>query len=363
MRVLLGILLLALGACAVQLSNYQISDVLLYGIQERHTIFYGKLEAGQTRAVQLDSSSVTLSGNVPLGALAIPNALTVNGAATLPSRPKAIREVMSVATIPLTTDLSVLTRDQIKALIYFDGRKWFDVGSRDDIEKDVKLRLNLRERNTGLRGIGELSNTEADALQGYLQDKKQALVIGLLEYPNIPDSYLNLSPRPDKVNLTALYVQVGLPVDLLGGFTNTEPLTVRALTNGSNSTHNSPSPLLRWDTSASSFNNTWQLIAGNQVPLPSAPSLDFSRSSTISFFMGQKPSGGYGLALATTRVENGVLQLRFNLSEPAPGRPVTLAITSPFVAVQISGGSRFQRVQAINNSTGSVLAQLEQSSR
>jgi hypothetical protein len=336
---------------------------VLYGIQERHTIFYSKLEAGQTKALKLENNTVTLSGTSPIGVLAIPSASSVNGAATLLAKPKAIREIMSVASIPFTSDLSVLTRDAIQALYYFDGKKWFDVGSREDLARDSKLRLELQERPTNLRGVGNLSNTEADALQGYLQEKyKQPLAIALLEYPNIPDSYLSLEPRPDAVNLTALYVQVGLPIDLLGGFTNTEPLTLRALNSGSNSAYTGSNPLLRWDTSDSSFFNTWKIINGNQIPLPNAPNLEFNRSSAISFFMGQRPTGGYGVAISNARIDRGVLTIRLNLSEPAPGRLVTQAITSPFVSVQQTGGAKFTRVVAVNNSTGAVLAQLERPS-
>jgi hypothetical protein len=363
MRIILGILLFALSACAWQPSGYTISDIVLYGIQERHTIFYSKLEAGQTRAIQLENNTVTLNGTSPIGALAISTASSVNGTATLLTKPKAIREIMSVATIPFTSDLSVLTREAVQALYYYDGRKWFDVGSREDLTRDSKLRLELQERNANLRGVGKLSNTESDALQGYLQEKyKQPLAVALLEYPNIPDSYLNLSPRPDGVNLTALYVQVGLPIDLLGGFTNTEPLTLRALNSGSNAAYNSPNPLLRWDTSNSSFANTWKIMNGNQIPPPNAPSLEFNRSSAISFFMGQRPTGGYGVAVANARIDRGVLTIRLNLTEPAPGRLQTQALTSPFVSVLQTGGAKFTRVIAVNNANGTVLAQLERPS-
>jgi PrcB C-terminal len=357
------VFLLLLCACAFSPSEYNVSDVLLYGIGERQTIFYGKLEPSQSRSLQLGNNTVTLSGTAPVGDLAVPSALSVNGGATLVGTTKALREVVSVATIPLTSDLSVLARENIKALYFFDGKNWFDVGERSDLQRDSKLRLELNPRS-GLRLVGDLNNTEADALQGYLQNKfKQPLAVALLEYPNIPDSYLPLSPRPDRYNLTAMYVQVGLPIDLLGGFTNTEPLSARVLQSGSNAAYNNPAALLRWDTTQSSLNSTWQLVKGNQVPVPATPSLDFGRSSVVSFFMGQRPTGGYGVALASARVERGVLNLRYNLAEPAPGRIVTQAITSPFVSLQISGSPKFQRVVAINNATNAVLAQLETPSR
>jgi hypothetical protein len=356
-------LLLLLSACAFTPSEYSVTDVLLYGIGERQTIFYGKLEPSQSRSLQLENNTITLSGTPPVGDLAVPSALSVNGGAALFGKTKTLREVVSVASIPLTSDLSVLARDTIKALYFFDGKTWFDVGERSELQRDSKLRLELNPRS-GLRGVGDLNNSESDVLQGYLQNKfKQPLAVALLEYPNIPDSYLPLSPRPDRYSLTALYVQVGLPVDLLGGFANTEPLTVRVLQSGSNAAYNNPAALLRWDTTQSSLNSTWQLANGNQVPLPAVPSLDFGRNSLISFFMGQRPTGGYGVALANAAVERGVLTLRYNLAEPAPGRIVTQAITSPFISLQISGGSKFQRVVALNNATNAVLAQLVSPSR
>jgi hypothetical protein len=357
------VLLLLLSACAFTPSEYSVSDIVMYGIGERQTVFYGKLVPNQSRTVQLENNTITLSGTAPVGDLAVPNALSVNGGAALMGKTKALREVVSVASIPLTSDLSVLARDNIKALYFFDGKNWFDVGERSDLVRDSKLRLELNAR-AGLRGIGDLNASEADALQGYLQNKfKQPLAVALLEYPNIPDSYLPLSPRPDAYNLTALYVQVGLPVDLLGGFTNTEPLSARVLLSGGNAAYTNPQALLRWDTTPNSFATTWQLMNGNQVPVPPVPNLEFARSSAISFFMGQKPTGGFGVAVANTRVERGVLTLRLNLSEPAPGRIVTQALTSPFVALQISGSPKYQRVVAVNNATGAVLAQLEQPSR
>ncbi len=363
MRVFLGVLLLILSACAWQPSGYNITDIVMYGIQDRQTIFYGKLEAGQTRAIQLGSNTLTLSGTSPIGGLAVPTALSVNGVATLQTRPKDLREVVSVATIPFSSDLSVLSRETIQKLVYFDGKKWFDAGSREDLERDTKLRLEIRERN-GLRGIGELNNNEADALQGYLQDKyKQPLAIALLEYPNIPDSYLALEPRPDRVNLTALFVQVGLPVDVLGGFTNNEPLNVRPILQGGNAAYTDTKPLLRWDTNTNSFSQTWKIMNGNQLPIPSVPNLDFTRASAITFFVGQKPTGGYGLAVANAKLESNVLTLRLNLSEPAAGTIQTQALTSPFVSVFVTGATKAKRIVAVNNATGVVLAQLEQPSR
>jgi hypothetical protein len=357
------VLLVFLSACAFTPSEYSVTDIVMYGIGERQTLFYGKLAPNQNRTVQLENTTITLSGNAPVGDLAVAGALSVNGGAALLGKTKSLREVVSVASIPLTSDLSVLARENIKALYFFDGKTWFDVGERRDLVRDSKLRLELNSR-TGLRGVGELNSSEADALQGYLQNKfKQPLAVALLEYPNIPDSYLTLSPRPDAYNLTALYVQVGLPVDLLGGFTNTEPLSTQVLLSGSNAAYFNPQPLLRWDTTQSSFASTWQLMNGNQVPVPPVAGLDFARSSAISFFIGQKPTGGFGVALAGVRVERGVLTLRLNLSEPAPGRPVTQALTSPFVALQISGSPKYQRVVALNNATNAVLAQLEQPSR
>ena len=350
---ILALILSILGNSCMTPTKYNVSDVILYGIKERHLIFYG--EANGERHTTIDGVKHTLTNDPVVGAFTVPGALTVDGQPTLQLEPKLAREVFALATIPLSNELSVLTREPVEKVIYFDGKTWFDVGS--DLEENTKLRLPKTERQ-GLRGIGKLSNTEADALEGYLktQYKNKPLAIGLLTFPNIPDNLITLEPRPDRYDLTALYVQVDVPTDLLGGFANNQPLEIKPLQNGANSVYGSSSSSVRLDSSAASFRQTWNIMNGNFVPVPAAPEIDFKRSKVVTVFLGQRPTGGYGIALASAKLEGSTLVVSANLRQPAAGAITTQVITSPFSSIVVSG-AKFTSVRVVNAATGATLGE------
>lgn len=351
---LLAIALTFLGnACSLfPPAKYNVSDVILYGIQERHLIFYG--EAKEERHATLDGIKHTLNNDAVVGAFAVSNALAVDGKPTLQLVPKAAREIFALATIPLSNELSVLTRDPVEKVVYFDGKTWFDVGG--SLAENTKLRLPKLERQ-GLRGLGKLSDAEADALEAYLltRYKNKALAIGLLTFPNIPDDVAKLDPRPDRYDMTALYVQVDVPVDLLGGFANNQPLELKTLQVGTNSTYGGNSSLVRLDANQQSFLETWKIMNGNFVPVPSAPNIDFGRNKVLTVFLGQRSTGGYSIVLASAKLEGQTLVVSANVRQPGAGAITTQVLTSPFSSVQISGGSRFSSVRVVNAATGETL--------
>jgi PrcB C-terminal len=147
-----------------------------------------------------------------------------------------------------------------------------------------------------------------------------------------------------------------LPADLLGGFAPTESLRLETLLAGNNASYGDAAPAVRLDKSASSFQTTWGLLTGNQVPTPPLPAVDFSSSSVVTFFLGQKATGGYGIAVAGAIQQGTTLSLRLNLREPAPGAITTQAFTSSFVSLRVTGGGRIDRVVAVNAATGATLA-------
>lgn len=51
--------------------------------------------------------------------------------------------------------------------------------------------------------------------------------------------------------------------------------------------------------------------------------------------LGEKPTGGYSVSLASVQGEEATLRLAVKVREPAPGAMVTQAITSPCVVVAI----------------------------
>lgn len=347
-----------LSACNFQPSAYTANDVVLYGINERHTFFYGKLDASQAKAVTLGPLGITLSGEQPVGPLAVPGALSVNGKPTLQTNTASYREALAVATIPVSSELSVLTRAALERVYYFDGSRWFDVGGTAPLAANVKVRLPVRERN-GLRGVGLLTDPEADAISAYLTSnyKREPMALALINNANHADTPLGLNPRPDRNNITALYVQVGVPTDLFGGFAAPAPqLRLTPLSAGGNSTYDSTAPTVRLDNNAAAFAQTWTLLTGNQIPQPAAPNVDFSTAQVVTFFQGRKSTGGYGVAVAGAILEGTTLSLRVTLREPAPGGVTSQALTSPYVSVIVSDAGRIERVVAVDANNGQVLA-------
>ncbi|MFH7321321.1 protease complex subunit PrcB family protein [Desulfurivibrio sp. D14AmB] len=76
------------------------------------------------------------------------------------------------------------------------------------------------------------------------------------------------------------------------------------------------------------------------APPPAAPRLDFSHQLALLIEMGQRPTGGYGLALAepTAALEKGRLELRLDWQEPPPGLAQTQALTSPCLLLALPAG-------------------------
>jgi hypothetical protein len=155
-----------------------------------------------------------------------------------------------------------------------------------------------------------------------------------------------------------LYVQVDVPVDLLGGFANNQPLEIKPLLNGSNAAYGSDSSLVRLDRNEQSFKQTWNIMNGNFVPVPSAPNVDFSRNKVLTVFLGQRPTGGYSIVLASAKLEGQTLVVSANVRQPGAGTVTTQVITSPFSSVLISGSGRFTSVRVVNAATRQVIGEI-----
>jgi hypothetical protein len=359
---LLSGLIASLTACVPVNQSLEVHDVTLYGLQERHVFFYGKASDGPPARdeIKINDVNIKISSAPATGKLAIPGAwsVSVNGASdaagkpTLEVRPRLIREVMTLSSLPFTNDLGLATRAGLDKVTYFDGRTWFDLGG--PVNSDRKLRVKPTAR-TGLRGLGRLTDAEADAIAGYLSSKG-ALGVAVLEPASAPDQDLRFDPWPRDYKRTALYVQVGLQTDLLGSFAEAAPLEVKALASGGNSAHSSENALVRLDANQASLEQTWKIVGGNQVPAPSAPSVDFSRSKVVTVFLGSRPTGGYGIAIADTKLEGRTLVLGVNVREPGSGQITTQAFTSPYASVIVSN-AEFSGVRVVNKANGKVLTE------
>ncbi len=85
-------------------------------------------------------------------------------------------------------------------------------------------------------------------------------------------------------------------------------------------------------TGADDWRRMWHEI-GNGRP---APDVNFTTQAVVAVFQGQRPTGGYAIALRGIRRDGTVLAVSVDERRPASGDVTTQVITSPFVAVAIA---------------------------
>lgn len=88
-------------------------------------------------------------------------------------------------------------------------------------------------------------------------------------------------------------------------------------------------------TDEAGWNRHWRSHASTQVPAPAAPAVDFSQSSLLAVYMGEKMTGGYSLEVLEVKLENSVLTARVRQIAPGPGDMVTMALTQPYQIIRL----------------------------
>lgn len=79
----------------------------------------------------------------------------------------------------------------------------------------------------------------------------------------------------------------------------------------------------------------WQQHAGRIVPTPAAPSVDFSRDSILTVYMGEQNSGGHSIEITGVKLAGGTLKVQVKETRPGPNAMVTMALTQPYHMVKI----------------------------
>jgi PrcB C-terminal len=345
-RMLLAVLMSATAlAQSPSPSSYQVADITLYGVQERHAIFYGSpgtLRQG-AKTLNLTRASGAVTG------LDVPGSLRVN---KQPSLRLPVDQLGAAIVVRTRAGLRLISRVALGAVYYFDGSRWFTLSARSAGSQNLPVTPTPR---ASLFGAGALTQIEAEALGRYLTRKGGEIVVGVI--PTLPNN-ASFSPAPSSYRKTALVVQSGvrtLPDTSLDPISPLPPVTstpgtdtgsgstngssgttlVNVIGNGSQSLYAEQELGVRLDTTREEFDVTWQLANGNRVPTPSAPFVDFTRSRIVTVFLGQKPTGGYGMRVLNSSVEGGTLRLQVETTEPAPGAILTQALTSPYVMLEV----------------------------
>lgn len=78
-----------------------------------------------------------------------------------------------------------------------------------------------------------------------------------------------------------------------------------------------------------------QLPSGN-LALNMLRAIDFEQEHVVLVGLGQKATGGYGLTLQSSEIDDGTLELTLKLRRPAADAMVTQALTTPCAVIAIS---------------------------
>jgi hypothetical protein len=94
-------------------------------------------------------------------------------------------------------------------------------------------------------------------------------------------------------------------------------------------------PSARWIGTEGAFRAA--MGAGGVFGAEPDPPVDFKREGVVAVYMGQRPTGGYGLTLESedVAVANGVATLVVAFHEPSPGGMVIQVLTSPCLLVRL----------------------------
>lgn len=81
---------------------------------------------------------------------------------------------------------------------------------------------------------------------------------------------------------------------------------------------------------AAAYQALWAAHAGTGPGAPAAPAVDFTKSVVVGVFQGRQSSGGYAIEVKALERKDAEVHLTIVRTTPAPGTPVTLALTAPY---------------------------------
>ncbi|MDK2013767.1 MULTISPECIES: protease complex subunit PrcB family protein [unclassified Deinococcus] len=334
-RTLLAAALLGAGllsACTMTgPGNLRVHEAVLYGgAQERVVWVYGTLQ-GSASSVKLGSQSADLRAQVT-DPIATPGSLSVNGKATYREPTTTIPAQVTVTRQGSTFTVTPASGAQISAVYYTDGQSWTRLNGTSGTVGGTRVE--------GLKGAGQLTDDEARVLADTLRPQGP-LAVAVLANQAAPA--LAVEPTPTEHLRSDLYIlssvpaaQVQPPRPLPGTPTTPTPggnVTVTQIATGTNA--NTSEAGVQVAATASAASSLYARAYGRQSSVPTPPSV--TGRTLIGVFLGQRPTGGYGVQVVSAISSGTQLTLRIRLTAPVPGAILAQVITSPWAIVSVPG--------------------------
>src|SRR5690606_20028402 len=152
-----------LASCAPE-AERTMHDVYVYGVQNaRLTYFYGGEGSLAYEGGSVELSDAPANDDRRGARFAVRSSLLVDGKPLLRTPTDGLGvEPVTVSRIPQTTDLQLNTAVAVGEVVYYDGNSYLSLVP--EAAARVSLRVVPKPRFNRLRGLGQLTNEEADAL-------------------------------------------------------------------------------------------------------------------------------------------------------------------------------------------------------
>jgi hypothetical protein len=335
---LVPLLLLVLLAACAPVGSRELHEVVVLGPDGSTRLGYAY---GSADALPLPDGDVALGPVVGDAAreapFAVAGARSVDGAPLLQRELDATVEApLTVARIPLTTDLRVTTAREVPRAYYFDGARWFELPR--DLAAGVDRTVVPRPVAAPLRGAGALTPAEADAVAAGLgRDGAPRVVAVLAEAAELPEA---ASPRPpdglDEYRHTALWVQRRLPTDEDAYRPEPRRSLFEVVATGDQGADPGRDRFVLIDDE-DALRSFWNAVHAGALDPPPRPEARFGRETLLGVRLAQRPSGGYRIEVERVVREDDQVFVDVRLVEPAEGAPVTTALTSPWALLRVLG--------------------------
>lgn len=143
--------------------------------------------------------------------------------------------------------------------------------------------------------------------------------------------YIHYTLRPDvRTLILAAAVAASLACHSAGAKSE-DGLKFRTLTSGSQSRHDRPGQQVILAPTADSYARLWSSLVGEG----NAPAVNFEREAVLFIMAGQRPTGGYSIAVKNIAQEGDTLIVDAPVNAPPADSMVIQVLTSPFAVVAI----------------------------
>ncbi len=335
-----------LSGCTMQgAGNLKVHEVLFYGSsQDRLAWVYGSLTGGKG-SLSLAGQTLELRPQIS-DPLATAGSLSVGGRAVYRSKTSSALPRSSV--VQQGTTYTVSANQNIAATYLVTGGAWYQLSGALAAGSEVQA---TAQPVGGLNGAGQLTPGEARVLSSTL-GSQGTLTVTVLPQDELPDAPLTAQPAPDETLRTGLYLQPlsvitstttttinaggsvsGSNVPTSGSSTPASTLKFREVASGSNALVSTPQ--IKLASSQNDLGVLWNSAYGRQVPVPPIPLI--VGQSAVGIFLGNRPTGGYGVTVQSVSASGSALDIVVNVRAPGPGSINTQSITSPWTIVAVQG--------------------------